>query len=114
MSNRDMMFAAWLLIGGLVISQIMSMAYFGGADTSVTNSLLILRTYNLFGIIPIPFLNIDFFVVGLKSLIQWDFAFFQGIGFDMIKYLFYVISVGLVWGIAVSFAGFQFWRAGAI
>lgn len=111
MSNRDIMYAAWLVIGGMFISQIIQGAYFGQSDIDTANSLMAFRTYDLFGLIPIPLLNINFFTVGLKSLVTWNFAFFDGAGYDMTKYVFYVISIGIVWGIAATFAGFTFFRS---
>lgn len=110
MSNRDIMYAAWLIIGGVIITQIMQGAYFGASDAAVMNSLMIMKTYNLFGLIPIPLLNINFFTTGLVAISTWNFAFFQDAGYDMFKYLFYIVTVGIVWGVAVAFAGFAFWR----
>jgi hypothetical protein len=112
MDSRYLMFGAWLLLGGLLISQIMQSAYFGSsADLDVMNSLLAFRSYNLFGLIPIPLLNISFFTSGLAALVTWDFAFFNYYGLDIFKYFLYVISIALVWGCAATFAGVTFWRS---
>ena len=112
MSNRDLMFAAWVLAGGLFISQIMQLIYFGSsADNDVMNSLMAFRAYNLFGLIPIPLLNISFFTTGLGALTTWNMSFFNEYHLDIFKYLLYIITIGLVWGCAATFAGFAFWRA---
>jgi hypothetical protein len=110
MSNRDIMFAAWLLLGGYIITNLCNGAYFGSSDANVMNSLMIMKTYNLFGLIPIPLLNVNFFTTGLVAMTTWNFSFFEGAGYDMFKYLLYIITIGLVWGIAVAFSGFAFWR----
>lgn len=111
MDSKRLEFAAWVLFGGLLISQIMQAAYFGSSDDiSVMNSLMAFRTYNLFGLIPIPLLNISFFTTGLGALASWDFAFFNYYNLDIFKYLLYVITIGLVWGFAATFAGIMFWR----
>ncbi len=115
MSNRDLMFAAWVLIGGYFISQIMQASYFGDAtDIDVANSLMAFRTYHLFGLIPIPLLNISFFTTGLTALTDWNMMFFESYHLDIFKYVFYVLTIGLVWGCAVTFVGVAFWRSSNI
>lgn len=109
MSIKDFTFITLLLIGGLFISYVMQGSYFGTADVDTINALAVIRTWNVGGLFTVPILNINFFTVGLPKLITWDFAFFGG-GYQIVQFLFYAISVGVVWGVTGAFIGIVTWQ----
>jgi len=82
----------------------MAGTYFGAKETTLFNTLTVVRTYNIAGLFTIPWINIDFFLVGIPRLISWDFAFFGGEA-EILKYFFYTVSIGLVWGLFPIIAG---------
>lgn len=92
------MFCAFMLIVGLLVSHVMEGTFFGTRERALMNTLTVIKTQSVFGMFSIPWLNLDFFTVGLPRLINWDFGFFGGEA-ETIKYFFYVVSIGLVWGI---------------
>lgn len=92
------MFCAFVFIIGTLTSHLIAGAFFNSDDVSYLNSLMVIRTYNVLGLFTIPWLNPDFFLIGLPKLIAWDYGFFGG-DFVLIKYFMYVISIGVVWGL---------------
>ena len=66
------MFCAFMFIVGLFVSHIYAGTYYGATDTAVLNSLTVIRTYNVLGLFTIPWLNADFFIIGLPALVSWD------------------------------------------
>ena len=107
-SPKLIMFCSFLLVVGLLVSHIMAGTFFGDRETTLFNTLTVIRSYNIAGLFTIPWLNIDFFLVGIPRLINWDFAFFGGEA-AILKYFFYVIAIGLVWGIFPVVAGVISW-----
>lgn len=100
-----------VFVVGLLTSRILDGAFLGSVDSSVVDSLTVIRAYNVLGLFTIPWLNFEFFTVGLPKLISWDFSFFGG-DYAIFKYLFYVISMGVAWGFFVATIGVlsNFWR----
>ena len=98
------MFCAFCFIIGLITSHIMAGTYLNATDSATMNALTVIRTYNVLGLFTIPWLNADFFLVGIPRLIMWDFGFFGGEA-EILKYFFYVITIGVIWGIFPIVAG---------
>jgi hypothetical protein len=101
---------AFLLLVGLVLSYGLSGVWFGSGTGSIMGGLKAYETYTVLGIFTIPWVNIDFFTVGIPKLLSFNFAFFGG-SYEWIKYLFYVFSIGVIWGIvglAIGVIG-NFW-----
>lgn len=90
---------------GYALSYIAQGAWFGASDQRLWASLTVLKTYDFLGMFKLPWVNWDFFTVGLPSLFTFNFSFFGG---DMafFKYGMYVLSVGIIWGMVVVFVGF--------
>lgn len=109
MQIKDIMFAAWCLIGGLFISQLMQGAYFDATDRTIFDSLMLFRIWSVGGFFSVPILNFNFFFTGLPNLLQWNYAFFGG-DFAIVQYLFYSLSVGIAWGAAITFIGVRVWN----
>jgi hypothetical protein len=101
---------AFLLLVGLVLSYGLGGIWFGSTTASIFGSLKAYQTYEIFGIFKIPWVNVDFFTVGIPKLLSFNFAFFGG-SYEFFRYLAYVFSIGVVWGIvglAIGVIG-NFW-----
>ena len=93
-----------VLVVGILTSRIIDGAYFSASDAALFDTLTVIRSYNVFGLFNIPWLNPDFFIVGLPKLVAWDYSFFGG-EYEIFKYLFYVVSIGVAWGFFVATVG---------
>ena len=90
-----------VFVVGLLASRIIDGAFFTTADAAIFDTLTVIRSYNVWGLFTIPWLNPDFFIVGIPKLVAWDFSFFGG-DYEIFKYLFYVVSIGVAWGFFVA------------
>ncbi len=92
------MFLAFMWIVGFTVSAVMAGSWWGADQTSVMNSLTVIKVYNPFGLFSFPWINPDFFVLGVPHLVMWDMAFFGGEA-QLIQYFFYVITIGFIFGL---------------
>jgi len=100
-SPKLIMFLAFMFLVGIVVSFTMSGSWFGESGdntTAVLNSLTVIRSYNVMGLFSVPWLNPDFFTVGIPKVVNWDMGFFGGES-QIIQYFFYVITIGFIFGI---------------
>ena len=100
------MFMGWIFAAGTVISLTFGGAWLGTTEASVASALTVFKQTNILGIWSITVPNISFFLVGAKSLMMMDFAFFQGewgLFFQWI--LFMTLGVAMMWGIFVVVIG---------
>jgi hypothetical protein len=88
---------AILMLAGWSLSWILQGTWIDASHHSALNSLAALKTYNVLGLFKIPWVNVDFFLT-LPKLLTFDFSFFGG-NYGYFRYLFYVWSIGAVWGI---------------
>ncbi len=88
---------AFLLLVGMVLSYGLGGIWFGSDTASIFGSLKAYQSYTIFGI-TVPWVNLDFFTVGLPKLLSFNFAFFGG-GYEFFRYFLYVFSIGVIWGI---------------
>lgn len=95
------MFCALIFIVGILVSLMMGGTYFGGTEVSLMNDLTVFRSYDVFNLISLPLLNIRFFTEGIPRLVMWDYAFFGG-GYAIFQWFLYVITIGVVWGLAMA------------
>jgi hypothetical protein len=104
---------ALLLIAGVTLSYMLGGVWFDSAMAQTMNSLRVIKNYTVFGSISIPWVNFDFFSKGIPKLLEFDFAFFQG-EFAYIQYLFYCVSIGIVWGFLSIVIGivYSMWSRG--
>ncbi len=103
-------FVAFLLIAGLSLSFIMGGVWFNNVWQARMNTLMALKTYNVLGFFKVPFVNIDFFTVGIPRLLSFDFAFFGG-STVYFQYILYAVSIGIIWGFVSVVIGiiYNFW-----
>ena len=92
------MFLAFMFVVGLVLSFVGDGIWFGSDDANVMKTLTVIRTYNVMGIFSVPWLNGDFFTVGVPKLVEWDTGFFGGEA-RIIQYFFMVVTIGFIFGI---------------
>ena len=106
-----LMFCGFVLIVGTLASHFMAGTFFGSTEQTWMDSLTVIRTYNVLGLFTIPWINPDFFTVGIPRLVSWDFGFFGG-DYAIMQYFFYVITIGVAWGFFVVAIGVisSFWR----
>jgi hypothetical protein len=77
--------------------------WFDSGTQTLMGSLNALKTYNILGF-HVPWVNIDFFTIGVPKLLSFDFAFFGG-SFAAFKYAMYIFSIGIIWGIVAVVIG---------
>ena len=87
----------FLLLIGLILSYGLGGIWFNASTSQIFGSLKAYQTYTIFGI-TVPWVNLDFFTVGLPKLFSFDLAFF-GSGYEFFRYFLYVFSIGVIWGI---------------
>jgi hypothetical protein len=102
-SPKMISFAAGVFLIGITLSYIMGGAWFGTDSQSIFGSLTAFKDYNILGF-HMPWINVDYFTVGIPKLLQFNFAFFGG-SYNYFKYMMYVFSIGIIWGIVVTFIG---------
>jgi len=99
-----LMACGFVFIVGIMVSRIIDGAFFNASDAAVLNQLTVIRSYNVWGLFTIPWLNPDFFIKGIPKLVAWDFSFFGG-DYEIFKYFLYVVSIGVAWGFFVATVG---------
>jgi len=97
-------FLALLFLGGLTLTFIMGGVWFGSEEQTVFGTLTAIKVYPVFGLFKVPWVNWDFFTIGLPRLFQFNFSFFGG-SFEYARYALYTLSIGLLWGIIVVVFG---------
>lgn len=102
-SPKAISFAVGVLLVGVVLSFVMGGVWFDDGTKTVFDSLRVLKSYQILGF-SVPWINVEFFTVGLPKLFSFDFAFFGGqAGF--FKYVMYIFSIGMIWGIVAVVIG---------
>lgn len=102
-SPKAISFAVAILLVGIVLSFIMGGVWFDTATKTVFDSLRVMKTYQVLGF-SVPWVNIEFFTVGIPKLFSFDFVFFGGQA-SFFKYVMYVFSVGMIWGMVAVVIG---------
>ncbi len=92
------MFLAFMFLSGLIISNISSGTWIGASDITTMNTLTVIRSYDVAGLFSVPWINIDFFVIGVPKLVAFDYSFFGGEA-RLIQYFFLVVTIGFIFGI---------------
>lgn len=102
MSNKFVMFLAFILIICNLICLIIDGAWLGAEDQTLMGYLTgmnSLQAANWTAIFTIP---IGFITHGFPKLILWDYSFFSG-SLQIIRWILFVISIGAVWALAQEF-----------
>jgi len=111
-----LMFCYLSFICGHILCLMLEGTWVGDSEESLINSLCGFKVAQMsgLGIWAIPKLMIGFFTTGIPKLIMWDYSFFYGT-FELFRFTFLIaISVGVVWGVTVTFASFIYGLANKI
>lgn len=99
------MFLGLLLAGGTLISVTFAGDWLGASDLSTINSMSVFKDASLFGMWSVTVPNVDFFFTGMKSLMMFDFGFFNG-GLQLFQwFLVLTIGLGALWGLYTVIIG---------
>lgn len=93
------MFMGLVFAAGTMISLTFAGLWLGTEEVEVTNAVTVFKQANILGIWSVTVPNITFFLVGVKSLMMLDFAFFEGEMAIVQWFLFMTIGLGMMWGI---------------
>ncbi len=77
--------------------------WFDSSTQTIFGTLTAFKTYSVVGF-QIPWVNVEFFTIGIPKLLSFNFAFFGG-SYGAFKYGLYVFSIGIIWGIVATLAG---------
>ena len=98
MRTQQIMFMGLLLAVGTIISLTFSGLWIGSEEAEVANAFTVFKQANILGVWSVAVPNVSFFLVGAKSLIMMDFAFFGG-SMGLLQWiLFMTLGLGLMWG----------------
>ena len=88
-----------IFAAGTMISLTFGGLWLGSEEVEVANAFTVFKQANILGIWSVMVPNVSFFLVGAKSLMMMDFAFFEG-EMALIQWLlFMTLGLGLMWGI---------------
>jgi hypothetical protein len=97
--TKQIMFMGLLLATGTMISLTFGGAWLGNDDIDMANSFNVFKQVNILGLWSVTIPNITFFLVGAKSLVMMDFAFFTGELVIIQWFFFFTLGLGVIWGI---------------
>ena len=100
-SPKAISFVVGIFLLGLTLSYLMGGVWFDAGAKTIFGSLTAFKSYNILGF-NMPWINADFFTVGLPKVLGFDFAFFGG-RYSYFKYVMYIFSVGIIWGFVTIF-----------
>jgi len=106
MRTQQIMFMGWIFAIGTIVSLTFGGAWLGTSEVTVANALTVFKQVNILGAWSITVPNITFFLVGAKSLMTMDFAFFSGEWGLLIQWvLWMVLGAAFLWGIFIVVIG---------
>lgn len=105
MHPKQMMFMGLIFAAGTMISLTFGGAWIGTSEVDVVNSLTVFKQANILGLWSVMVPNIDFFLVGAKSLMMMDFAFFTGPMALLQWFLMMVFGIAFLWGFLIVIIG---------
>lgn len=88
-----------VLATGTLISLTFGGAWLGDEEVALANALTVFKQVTILGTWAITVPNPSFFLVGAKSLMMMDFAFFSGEMALLQWFGFMTLGLGLMWGI---------------
>ena len=98
MRPQQIMFMGWVFAVGAMISLTFGGLWIGSEEALVADSLTVFKQANILGTWSVMVPNVSFFLIGAKSLMMMDFAFFRGEMAIVQWFFFLVFGVGLLWG----------------
>lgn len=103
-SPRAISFVAGIFLLGLILSYVMGGVWFDASAKNIFGTLTLFKDYNILGF-HMPWINYQYFTVGIPKIFQFDFAFFGGSS-NFFKYVLYIFTIGIIWGIVITFIGY--------
>lgn len=105
MRPQHVMWIGLICAVGTVISLTFSGVGLGQEEVDLANAVTVFKQANILGVWSVSVPNITFFTVGMKSLMNLDFAFFSG-GMIFVQWLlFMTIGIGFMWGLFSTVLG---------
>ena len=104
MSVGLLIFMAFGFVGCTYVSRVLEGAWFSNTDVAIINNLTVFRSVEFLGLFSVPAPNLQFFTQGIPHLVMWDYPFFGGT-YEIMQYMLYSLSVGLVFGFFMVFVG---------
>lgn len=105
MSTKQVMFMGLIAATGTLISLTFGGLWLGGSEVDIANAVSVFKQANILGTWSVSVPNITFFLVGIKSLMMLDFAFFTGEMAAIQWLLFMTLGLGFMWGMFVVVIG---------
>lgn len=99
MRTQQVMFMGWLFATGTLVSLTFAGLWIGSSEMVVADAVSIFKQANILGIWSVTVPNVSFFMVGAKSMITMDFAFFQGSAAVFQWVLIMVIGYAFLFGL---------------
>jgi hypothetical protein len=92
------MFLGLVLAAGLLLSFCLGSLWLNATDVAIINSLQMFSDMSIFGLFHVPIPNLNFFLVGMKALTTFNFAFFTG-PMQLLQFIIIIVVVsGIMWG----------------
>jgi len=88
-----------------MISLLIEGAFMRTEDINIINQLTGYSALEAGGIMAIPKLGWGFMTHGLPKILLWDYAFLEGAGFEILRWILMPLSIAVVWGIVQTFIG---------
>ena len=100
MRQQYVMFMGFVLAIGTLISLSFSGQWLGSTEVELANAFTAFKQIDILGIWSVTVPNVTFFFVGMRALMNLNFAFFQGDAGALIQWVLYLtVGLGLMWGI---------------
>ena len=105
MRPQHIMFAGLLLATGTMISLTFGGLWVGDEEVELANAVSVFKQANILGVWSVMVPNVSFFLVGARSLLMMDFAFFGGVWALVQWFLMLTVGLGLMWGFFTAMLG---------
>jgi len=104
MSWKGIIFIVFVFIVGQTMCLLIDGAWFGSEEVSLMNHLTGFTTVEITdsGFLTLPKLAYGFFTEGLPNLIGWNYSFLEGEAEAFKWFIFYPISAGVVYAMAMA------------
>lgn len=107
LSTKQVMFCYFTFIFGQIICLMLEGEWLGESEETIAESLIGYKVTSLGGW-EIPKMVGGFFFTGFPNMISWNYSFLDG-GFAIFRFtILATISVGVVYGLAVTFGQYAY------
>ncbi len=105
MNPKHIMFMGWLMSTGTALSLTFGGLWLGNNEAMLADAVSLFKQANILGVWAITVPNINFVLIGIKSAMMMDFAFFRGPAEIFRWFALLVFGFGLMWGIFIVVIG---------